>query len=544
MGQGKRTIRLVGLQQGLDEPDEALLARALARVGLARHALDGARIARRSVDARARPVRLPVQVDLVLPRGFRSRALDRELKRGRVREAAPTGSIDPGPSERLAGKAVVVVGSGPAGMFAALPLALAGARVTLLERGAELGQRHKRLVPFHRGGPLDPETNLLFGEGGAGTYSDGKLYTRVDDPLEVPILEELVAAGAPPEILFDARAHIGTDRLHLVLPALRERLRSAGVEFAFGTRFEELVLHGADTVRAVRTSQGELPCDVLIMAPGHSARDTLRRLAAQGVPFEPKPFQFGVRIEHPQDLVTAARYGSSPEVACLGAASYTLTSRASAEARGAHSFCMCPGGKIVASVEREGLLCTNGMSNSTHSSRWANSGLVVTLQPEDYGGTAEDPFAGIAFQEEQERAAFEAGGGTYAAPAQRAEDFLTGRPSLGDLPSSLVFGASPARLDQLLPTTVTEALQRALVRFERVIPGYAGSDGILHGVESRSSGPVRIPRGDSLPLVRGFTNLAAVGEGAGWAGGIMSAALDGAKVAQALALGRVPDPQR
>ena len=235
------TLRVGGLVQALDEPDAEVLERAARRIGASSHEVRGARFARRSVDARKRPVRLPVQVDLVVPSGFRSRALQREERSGRVRPAPLAGSLVPADAGAR-GRHVVVVGTGPAGIFAALPLALGGARVTVLERGADLGTRHRRLVPFHRGGTLDPETNLLFGEGGAGTYSDGKLYTRVDHPLEVPILEELVAAGAPAEILFDARAHVGTDRLHTVLPALRRRLQEVGVEFRFDSRLDGLRL--------------------------------------------------------------------------------------------------------------------------------------------------------------------------------------------------------------------------------------------------------------------------------------------------------------
>ena len=529
------TLRLSGLVQGLEEGDMELLARAQKRLGIDESALRGARISRRSVDARKRPPKLPVQVDLVVPKRFGSKALSREERSGRVRQAPMPGSLTPAQPAGPVGRGhVVVVGSGPAGMFAALPLALGGASVTVLERGAVLEDRHRRLVPFHRGKALDPETNLLFGEGGAGTYSDGKLYTRVDDPLEVPILDELVACGAPDGIRFDARAHIGTDLLHAILPRLRQRLIDEGVNFAFDTRFEGLELEdGApQRVTGARTSRGTLACDGLILATGHSARDTWKILAGQGVPFEAKAFQFGVRIEHPQELITEARYGTGAEV--LGPASYSLTSRADGLTQAAHSFCMCPGGRVVASVNEAGTLCTNGMSNAAHSSPWANSGLVVTVTPDQFPGDESNPFRGVDFQRDQEQRAFHAGGGTYAAPAQRADDFLTGRMSTGELKTSLVFGAEPARLDQMLPEFVTRALGLALERFERQIPGYSGAPGLLLGVESRSSGPIRIPRDRTTRLVRGFSNLQAVGEGAGWAGGIMSAAIDGAGAALAL----------
>jgi uncharacterized FAD-dependent dehydrogenase len=384
-------------------------------------------------------------------------------------------------------------------------------------------------VRFQRGGPLDPESNLLYGEGGAGTYSDGKIYTRVDDPLEVPILEELVACGAPPEIVHDARAHIGTDKLHRVLPALRARLQSLGVAIHFRSRVVDLVVEDR-RVLAVRTADGERACDLLVVAPGHSARDTFEMLMARGVVVEPKAFQLGVRIEHPQELVDRARHGVGPEADALGAASYGLVSSAEGAIASAHSFCMCPGGRIVASISEAGHLCTNGMSNSTHSSRWANAALVATFGPEDFG---REPLAGIAFQRALERRFFEAGGSSYAAPAQRASDFLARRASTGPLECSFRFGATPGRLDELLPPRVVAALSRALPFWDRVVPGFAGADGLLVGVETRSACPVRMPRDRDSFRAQGMANLLPVGEGAGWAGGIMSAALDGARAAVA-----------
>jgi len=532
-----RTWRLRDLAQGLEESDADLRRRAARELGVEPEELRGFRIARRSIDARRRPggIHLVCQVDLVLPAPRRSARLARLEKSGRLRAAPAVGRlalerVHPG---RVRARAVVV-GSGPAGAFAALALALNGVRVTLLERGARLEERGRRLVAFHRRRELDPETNLLFGEGGAGTYSDGKLYTRVDDPLEVPLLEELVACGAPEDIVYDARAHIGTDRLHRVLPRLRARLEALGVEFAFDTRLEDLVLDEGPPrrVRALRTSRGELACEALFLALGHSARDTWERLAGAGVPFEAKPFQLGVRVEHPQELVTAGRYGRGREAELLGPASYALVARAGEGVAAAHSFCMCPGGKIVASVNEAGLLCTNGMSNSRHSSPWANAAIVTTLEPADFAAHGTGPFAGVALQRALERAFFEAGGSTYAAPSQRVPDFLAGRPSSGELRTSYTFGALPGRVDELLPARVRDALRRALARFERAIPGFASEAGLLVGLESRSSGPLRVPRGPGRRAL-GWDNLYALGEGAGFAGGIMSAALDGARGALA-----------
>ncbi len=531
------TWRLSGVEQALEEPDDAVRLRAAAELGLDPRELRGFRFARRSVDARRKrgAIHFVCQVDLVVDGRVRPARLARLERSGRVRRAPVPGSLA-APHGLGPGAHVAVLGAGPGGLFAALAAALSGATVTLIERGAALENRGRKVVAFHRGAAPDPDTNLLFGEGGAGTYSDGKVYTRVDDPLEVPILEELVAAGAPAEILYDARAHIGTDKLHRILPRLRARMEAAGVRFLFDTRAEGLVVadtHSAERrVRAVRTTAGDIACDALIFAIGHSARDTWEWLARDGVRFEAKPFQLGVRIEHPQALITAGRYGDGPEAALLGPAAYNL------RAPGAHSFCMCPGGRIVASVSEPGRLCTNGMSNSKHSSRWANAALVTTLAPEDFGATGlgaldpSDPFSGVALQRRLEERFFDAGGGTYAAPAQRATDFLAGRESTGDLATSYGFGAVPGRIDRLVPEAVRAALAQALAAFDRQIAGFAGPKGLLVGIETRSSGPVRAPRSAETRQALGFVNLFPVGEGAGHAGGITSAAIDGAHAGQ------------
>ena len=466
-------------------------------------------------------------------------AFDRAVEAGRVVHQAPPGSFqvtDRHPS--LENARVAVVGAGPAGLFAALVLARNGVAVDVLDRGASLARRGRDVAAFVRTREPNPESNLLFGEGGAGTYSDGKLYTRVDHPLEQPILDELIAAGAPPEIAVDARAHIGTDRLHRILPRLRDSLEAQGVTFHWDTRVEGWEAQNATDsrhrIRALKGPFGELATDAVVLAPGHSARDTLRALAHQGLPVEAKPFQFGVRVEHPQDLITRARHGTSPEAALLGPAYYGLTCKAGEGAAAAHSFCMCPGGQIVASVSAPGFLCTNGMSNSRHSSPWANAALVVTLGARELAAYGDDAFAGVRFQEAVEAAFFEAGGGDYHAPTQRVPDFLAGRGSTGALETSFKLGAVPGRIDTLLPEAIRDALRRALGRWGRSIDGFAGPEGLLVGVESRSSGPIRVPRDDALRCAAGFENLYPVGEGAGHAGGIMSAAIDGARSAQAL----------
>ena len=538
------TWRVVGIDLAVGEPEALVRERACRSVGVDPAALRGFRIVKKARDARRRGgerrLRFVVHADLVLDASFRSRALSRALESGAVQKAPAREELRTALVHRTLTHPrrarIAVVGSGPGGLLAALVLARHAVDVVLVDRGSSIERRSKELVAFHRSRKPNAESNLLFGEGGAGTYSDGKIYTRVDDPLEVPILEELVACGAKEDILYDSRAHIGTDRLHRILPVLRAKMADLGVQFAWNTRVEGLVLAAGPTqhsssVRALVTSAGEIPCDAVVFAPGHSARDTWLRFHEQGVAFEAKPFQLGVRIEHPQEIVNAGQLGTSVEAQSLGAASYQLVCREGEGAPAAFSFCMCPGGRIVASVNEPGYLCTNGMSNSTHSSPYANAALVATFGPREFGP---GPFAGVAFQREIEARFFEVGGADYTAPAQRASDFLAGRESTGKLASSYVLGLCPARIDELVPPMLRDALRRALASFDRSIPGFAGESGLLVGIESRSSGPVRMPRDRETRRARGFTNLYPVGEGAGYAGGIMSAALDGAHSALAL----------
>jgi uncharacterized FAD-dependent dehydrogenase len=532
--------RLFDLRLSVREGEAPLASRAARELGLEPGAVRGLRIVRKALDARRRnPERrleFVCNVDLVLDPRTSTKAMSRLERSGKLaRSPAPGSVVHPAPHSSWfspGAAPAVVVGSGPAGLFAAWVLSANGLAVTLVERGPALQPRARALARFHRTRVPDPEQNLLFGEGGAGTYSDGKIYTRIDDPLEVPLLEELVAAGAPPSIVYDSLAHIGTDRLHRVLAELRRKLEARGVRFLFDTRVESLVLQGEDPrrVRAVRTTAGELSCAALFLGIGHSARDTALALAAQGVSFEAKPFQLGLRIEHPQDLVTRGRYGEDPDAAALGAASYSLLCKAGEQGAAAYSFCMCPGGRIVASVNEPGLLCTNGMSNSKHSSAWASAALVTSFGPSDFGPGA---FAGVDFQRGLEARFFAAGGGDFTAPAQTAQDFLDGRLGRETRHSTYTFGTRPARLDQLLPDAARVALARALVQFERQIPGFAGQEGLFVGLESRSSGPLRMPRDRTTHRARGFANLYPIGEGAGWAGGIMSAMLDGANGALA-----------
>lgn len=528
-----QTWRLLNLKLGIDEPDSQMRRRAMAEAGIDEAVLRGFRIARRSVDARwsggRRRLAFNVHVDLTVDAGYHTTRFAAAKKSGRLIETPHQEplTVASRPTRPLR---VVTVGAGPAGLYAAYVLALNGATVDLIDRGQRLDQRSKDVAQFHRTRSPNGESNLLFGEGGAGTYSDGKLYTRIDDPLETACLQLLIESGANEDILFDSRAHIGTDRLHRILPVLRDAMTRLGVTFHWDTRMERLRFSpdGA-RVEAVVTSRGELPCDAVFVAPGHSARDTIRALHDQGVRVEAKPFQLGVRIEHPQELIDRGRYGDGPEARLLGAAYYNLVCKAGDGAAASHTFCMCPGGKIVASVNEGGLLCTNGMSNSMHSSPWASAALVTTFRPNEFG---HGPFDGVAFQHKLERAFFEAGGSDYTAPAQRADDFLAGRLSKNPRRSSYTFGTCAGRIDRLLPPLARDAITRGLLRFERQISGFAGPEGLLVGLESRSSGPVRLPRDRESYRAIGFDNLYPIGEGAGFAGGIMSAAIDGARVAK------------
>jgi len=540
-GGESRTWRVRGIEVAVDAPEAEVRELAAERVGIAAQDLLGFTLVRRSLDLRGRrsgrPPRFVIHADCICPAAHQGAALNRALRSGRVVEAPRPAELLPSEFTASAPKRVVIVGAGPAGLFAALTLGLAGCDVTVLDRGASLEERGGDLVSFHRSRVPNLESNLLFGEGGAGTYSDGKLYTRTDDPLEWPILVELVKAGAPEAILFDSRAHVGTDRLYGVLKSLRRRLEAVGVSFAWRVKMEDLLLRHSDerVVEAVGTSAGEIECDAVILATGHSARDSWNALAERGVEFEAKPFQVGVRVEHPQDLINRGRYGDDELAERLGAASYELV----AKGVGAHSFCMCPGGRVVASVQGEGLVCTNGMSNSTHSTGWANAAVVGTVRPP----VGADPFWGVEYQESLERAAFDAGGGDYTAPAQLASDFLDGVRSAETPHTTYPFGTRPARIDSLLPGELREKLSVALSRFEAQLPGYAGASGVMVGVETRSSGPVRMSRHPERMTARGFTNLFPVGEGAGYAGGIMTSATDGARAARAL-LGIVSDQRK
>ena len=426
----------------------------------------------------------------------------------------------------------IVVGAGPAGLFAALVLARAGQRPILLERGRPVEQRQRDVEEFFRTGRLDPRSNVQFGEGGAGAFSDGKLNTGTRDIRHRFILEELTACGAPSDILVDAKPHVGTDYLHIALRNLRRELIALGTDVRFEHQLTDLLVEdGALSAVTVTSPRGTevLPCRHLILAPGHSARDTFAMLLDRRVPMEPKAFAVGVRIEQRQQDIDAAQYKEYAGTPGLPASTYKLSCHLPS-GRSAFSFCVCPGGQVVAAASEEGRVVTNGMSEFARDQENINGALLVSVTPEDFGG--DGPLAGVEFQRRLEEAAFDAGGRDYRAPAQRVEDFLAGRPSSapGRVAPSYRPGVRWCDLHDCLPSFVSETISQALPILGRKLPGYAAPDAVMTAVESRSSSPVRIPRGeDGQSPVRG---LYPCGEGAGYAGGILSAAADGCRMAE------------
>jgi len=516
-------LRNLTLRPGDDEDRLPLLA-ALA-CGLSPDALLDFRILRKGVDARKKP-----KVMLVYSVAFSLVDEDTFWSHQpgiphleRLAPEAPPVFCTPRRSEP-----VMVVGMGPAGLFCALRLAAHGMSATVIERGQPVEQRVRDVAGFWQHGTLDPESNVQFGEGGAGTFSDGKLTCRLRDPNTAWVLEQLVRFGAPAEIRYQAKPHVGTDRLRRVVAAIRGELQRLGCEIRFATRLTGLEGRDGRLTAVHCNDQDQFACRHLVLAIGHSARDTYAALTRHKLILEPKPFAIGLRVEHPQDLIDRIQYGR-PHPA-LPKADYALTYNNETTGRSCYSFCMCPGGLVIASSSEAGMVVTNGMSDLGRNSGYANSALVVNVRPDDFD--ASDPLAGVRFQQHWERLAFEAGGGSYRAPGQNLLAFL-GQGG-GQHASSYRPGTVAADLATVLPDYVTATLREGIVSFGRKMKGFVTAEATLTGVETRTSAPLRIMRDDQLQAP-GLRGLYPCGEGAGYAGGIMSAALDGVRIADKIA---------
>lgn len=480
--------------------------------------IKGTRILKRSIDARSKRPLVRLRVEVSTEEEF---------------PELPTPPLEL-PDVRK-GKPVIIAGCGPAGLFAALACIERGLRPIILERGKDVRARRRDLAAINREHLVDPDSNYCFGEGGAGTYSDGKLYTRSDKRGDVAaVLRTFTAFGASPDILVDAHPHIGTNKLPEIVTAMRVAIETAGGEVRFGTRVTDFLI-GSGRIQGVRTAQGdEVLATSVVLATGHSARDIFELLHAKGIAIEAKPFAMGVRIEHPQAVIDRIRYHSAVRDPFLPPASYNVVQQVMG--RGVYSFCMCPGGIIAPCATAPGEVVTNGWSPSKRNNPFANSGIVVAVDPLDVSGVDRtDPLIGMRWQQEVERTAWRAGGERQSAPAQRMEDFIERRASV-DLPAcSYPPGIVPATLDHVLPAEVAVRLREGLKAFGEKMRGYRTNEAVLVAVESRTSSPVRIPRDPVTlehPQVKGLYPCA---EGAGYAGGIVSAAMDGLRVARAIA---------
>jgi len=531
-------LRLTELKLPLDHPADALRAAILQRLGLADDELLGFSIFKRSYDARKKhalllvyTVDVEVRNEAALLKKFRN---DRHL--------APTPEMDyqfVGHAPENLAERPIVVGFGPCGIFAALVLAQMGFRPIVLERGKAVRERTQDTWGLWRKHVLNPESNVQFGEGGAGTFSDGKLYSQIKDPRHLgrKVLTEFVKAGAPEEILYVSKPHIGTFRLVGMVETMRHEIEALGGEIRFQQRVTDVLIEDGPKGRyisGVTLASGEtVRSDHVILALGHSARDTFEMLHRRGVYMEAKPFSIGFRIEHPQSLIDRARLGPNVGNPLLGAADYKLVHHAK-NGRSVYSFCMCPGGTVVAAASEPNCVVTNGMSQYSRNERNANAGIVVGITPEDFPGG--DPLAGIELQRKLEARAFELGGGNYDAPGQLVGDFLQGKPStqLGSVEPSYKPGVHLTDLATALPDYAIEAIREALPAFDQQIKGFAMKDAVLTGVETRTSSPLRLTRGDDFQSLN-VRGLYPAGEGAGYAGGILSAGVDGIKVAEAVA---------
>lgn len=508
---------------GLEDGQRALEEQAARRLKLKPGDLQKIKIVKQSVDARKKPgIRLVYSISCEVSNRLKI-PKDNDI---RILNDIKEEPICPG-SSQLSGRPIIV-GTGPAGIFCALVLAQNGYRPIVVERGGPVEERSQRVEHYWKTGELDTETNVQFGEGGAGTFSDGKLTTRINDARCEKVLQEYHRFGAPEEILYKAKPHIGTDNLKQVVVNMRKEIEKLGGTVLFNTKMVDLLVKDGKVCGISTSSQGEIASNAIVLAVGHSARETFEMLHAKGVPFEQKPFSIGVRIEHPQSMIDTAQYGSAAGHPAVGVADYQLFCKLGE--RTAYSFCMCPGGIVVASASENNSIVTNGMSEFKRDRDNANSALVVSVGPGDFG--SRHPLAGIAFQRQWERLAFQAGGSDSSAPVQRLGDFLEGRAGgIGGVKPSYTGSSRCADINDCLPHYVTGAMKESIPFFDRRLKGFGLPDAILTGVETRTSSPVRIPRTENLDCT-GFPGLYPAGEGAGYAGGIVSAAVDGIRIAE------------
>ena len=545
-------LRITDLKLPLDHDEAALRSAIIARLGIAAHELTGFIVAKRSYDARKRGgIALIYVVDAQTTREADI------LARLAADQAAPDGKVGLTPDTTYRPVATaneqqdlrpIVVGMGPCGLFAGLVLAQMGLRPIILERGKNVRERTVDTFGLWRKKILNPESNVQFGEGGAGTFSDGKLYSQISDKRHYgrKVLTEFVKAGAPEEILYVSKPHIGTFRLVSMVENMRADIVALGGEIRFSHRVDDLLVEtdaaGTRHVRGVTLADGgEIRADHVVMALGHSARDTFFMLHERGVFLEAKPFSIGFRIEHPQSIIDRARFGPQAGHPILGAADYKLVHHC-ANGRSVYSFCMCPGGTVVAAASEPGRVVTNGMSQYSRNERNANAAIVVGVTPEDYAeyDSSGSPLAGIALQRHWEAQAYRLGGETYEAPGQLVGDFLGARAStgFGTVQPSYTPGVKPGDLSTALPRYAIDAIREALPAFDRKIKGFAMDDAILTGVETRTSSPVRMTRGEDGQSLNTL-GLFPAGEGAGYAGGILSAGVDGIKAAEAVAVAMI-----
>ncbi len=528
-------LRITELKLPLDHPDEALREAIVQRLGIRDEQLLSFNLFKRSYDARKKNSELLFIYTIDLEASNEAELLSKFADDRNIGVAPDVtykfvGQAPAGLQERP-----IVVGFGPCGIFAGLLLAQMGFKPIILERGKEVRQRTKDTWGLWRKSVLNPESNVQFGEGGAGTFSDGKLYSQIKDPQHHgrKVLEEFVKAGAPDEILYINKPHIGTFRLTGMVEQMRQDMIALGAEVRFQEKVTDLLVEDGQLTGVVLESGEQLHSRHVVLALGHSARDTFRMLHAKGVYMEAKPFSVGFRIEHPQTLIDKARLGKYAGHPKLGAADYKLVYHAK-NGRSVYSFCMCPGGTVVAATSEPGRVVTNGMSQYSRNERNANSGIVVGIDPErDYPG---GPLAGIELQERLEAHAYVMGGSNYQAPAQLVGDFVAGRPStaLGSVEPSYKPGVTLGDLAPSLPDFAIEAIREALPAFDRQIKGYNLHDAVLTGIETRTSSPLRITRGEDFQSLN-LKGLFPAGEGAGYAGGILSAGVDGIRIAEAVA---------